>query len=310
MLPEHPTSGYCDLQGRRPTIEDFHSIHLKHDHQFYGMFDGHTGNLASKFAASELYGELMRRLPNLENMLTTSKSEGEGVIGDEKYSWKEDIRINITQAFEYVHDQFLDRITTMTSPIVEVGTAPNMDQSGTTATAILVTDNMIIAATLGDSRAIISHSSKNPWKDFPSVSAVQFSIDHVASHPTERDLVIERGGFVSASGGIPRVNGILAVTRSIGDADLAPVLSREPHVLVLDRSEIRELCGSLASDGLWDVMSNQEAVDMVVDIILRENMEMYDAADGPFQEAAERLAVEAYVRGSTDNIGVCVVAVD
>ena len=175
----------------------------------------------------------MRRLPNLENMLTTSKSEGEGVIGDEKYSWKEDIRINVTQAFEYVHDQFLDRITTMTSPIVEVGTAPNMDQSGTTATAILVTNNMIIAATLGDSRAVISsspstakskensdssrssssHSSKNPWKDFPSVSAVQFSIDHVASHPTERDLVIERGGSVSASGGIPRVNGIVRLSR-------------------------------------------------------------------------------------------------
>ena len=107
-------------------------------------------------------------------------------------------------------------------------------------------------------------------------------------------------------------------------------------------------------------MSNQEAVDMVVDIILREqNIELYDdniddakeittipsssdnknnndknnsnsnkhhdidtgvyyynddheaadAAGGPFQEAAERLAVEAYVRGSTDNIGVCVVAI-
>jgi serine/threonine protein kinase len=42
MLPEHPTSGYCDLQGRRPTIEDFHSIHLHPDHQFYGIFDGHS----------------------------------------------------------------------------------------------------------------------------------------------------------------------------------------------------------------------------------------------------------------------------
>ena len=85
-------------------------------------------------------------------------------------------------------------------------------------------------------------------------------------------------------------------------------------------------------------MSNQEAVDMVVDIILRHNEALaasfqpgdttrevalfpsYDDIDddddddegsgGPFQESAERLAVEAYVRGSTDNIGVCVVAID
>jgi serine/threonine protein kinase len=42
MLPAHPTSGYCDLQGRRRTIEDFHSIHLNSSMQFYAIFDGQS----------------------------------------------------------------------------------------------------------------------------------------------------------------------------------------------------------------------------------------------------------------------------
>ena len=68
---------------------------------------------------------------------------------------------------------------------------------------------------------------------------------------------------------------------------------------------------------------------MVVDVILKHNeahnrevallprssshsddIENEEENGGPFQESAERLAVEAYVRGSTDNIGVCVIAID
>jgi len=36
MLPTHDRYGYCDIQGRRRTIEDFHSVNLFHDNQFYG----------------------------------------------------------------------------------------------------------------------------------------------------------------------------------------------------------------------------------------------------------------------------------
>ena len=40
-------------------------------------------------------------------------------------------------------------------------------------------------------------------------------------------------------------------------------------------------------------------------------VEVLDKNEGsPFQGAAERLAQEAYVRGSSDNIGVCVVAIE
>jgi len=129
------------------------------------------------------------------------------------------------------------------------------------------------------------------------------------------------------------------VSRSLGDANLAHFLSRHPHVVAMSRKEVKEQCGIqlqngqqerkdkhaldeisvttmpcfivLASDGLWDVMSNQEAVDMVVQVIRKYDPDHGISWEdgGAFQEAAQRLTEEAYVRGSTDNIGVCVVAI-
>lgn len=64
------------------------------------------------------------------------------------------------------------------------------------------------------------------------------------------------------------------------------------------------------ADGLWDVMSNQEVNDMVL-----QGMDEFDPSHGitweeggAYQEAAQMLTHQAYIRGSSDNIGVCVVA--
>jgi serine/threonine protein phosphatase PrpC len=73
MLPNHPTSGYCDIQGRRRVIEDFHSIRLKKNHQFYGIFDGHNGTLASKYASSFLYNHIIARMQDVDERIRLLK---------------------------------------------------------------------------------------------------------------------------------------------------------------------------------------------------------------------------------------------
>jgi serine/threonine protein phosphatase PrpC/serine/threonine protein kinase len=290
LLPAHPFSGYCDIQGRRRTIEDFHSIHLHSAHQFYGVFDGHTGNLAAKFAASTFYELIHDRLSALK-------------LSSSQHDWKKMAEIALVQVFDEIHVNFLSAAST--APSV-------MDQSGTTATVLYVNDDIIVVANVGDSRAVLSS-----WDD-GVFRAIPLTIDHVASDPAELNLVKNRGGEITSNGGIDRVNGTLAITRSIGDAALAPLLSRIPHVNVASRKDLKEACGDfsgnsapcfivLASDGLWDVLSNQEAIDMVAEVL--NSFTLWQETNA-FQEAAQRLTHEAYVRGSTDNIGVCVVALE
>lgn len=54
-----------------------------------------------------------------------------------------------------------------------------------------------------------------------------------------------------------RVQGVLAVSRAIGDVNLKPYVTCDPeitlHTITPDDQYI-----ILASDGLWDVMSNEE----------------------------------------------------
>ena len=147
---------------------------------------------------------------------------------------------------------------------------------------------------------------------------MQLTVDHVASCPKEQGEVIERGGFISKSGGIDRVNGSLAVSRSLGDVKLAPYLSQIPHVLALTKDEAIHMCRNdqsipsldnhdvpcfiiVASDGLWDVVDNREAVEFVTEVLRGEK--------ASYQTAAQLLTQEAYVRGSSDNIGVLIVAI-
>lgn len=161
--------------------------------------------------------------------------------------------------------------------------ADNLGEGGSTAvTAILINYQKLVVANLGDSRAVICKNGK----------AKQLSIDHEPDR--EREAIENRGGFVvNFNGDVPRVDGQLAMARSFGDKNLKDHLSSEPDVTVEMIDDSTEFI-ILASDGLWQVMSNQEATDAIRNI------------KDP-RSAAKRLTQEALTRNSTDDISCVVV---
>jgi len=120
--------------------------------------------------------------------------------------------------------------------------------------------------------------------------AIQITSDHRSDLDSELNAVRERGGFVTETG---RVNGILSVTRSLGDVDLHPAISWTPDVFSIKLTGESEFL-ILACDGFWDVISNEDAVAFI-----------RDEVDAKF--AATKLRDFAYSAGSTDNISVVVV---
>ncbi|EPS58070.1 hypothetical protein M569_16747, partial [Genlisea aurea] len=160
----------------------------------------------------------------------------------------------------------------------------DLGRGGSTAvTAIVVDGKELWVANVGDSRAVVCHDGGN---------ADQLTVDHEPQ--TERRRIERQGGFVTAiPGDVPRVDGQLAVARTFGDGNLKRHLSSEPDFRSL-RIESNTEFVILASDGLWKVMNNEEAVNLVRNI------------KDP-QVAARHLTAEALARKSKDDISCIVI---
>lgn len=159
----------------------------------------------------------------------------------------------------------------------------DLGRGGSTAvTAILINGRKLLIANVGDSRAVLSRGGQ----------AIQMTIDHEPNR--ERGSIENKGGFVSnIPGDVPRVNGQLAVSRAFGDKSLKSHLRSDPDIRHTDIDPNCEIL-ILASDGLWKVMDNQEAVDIARKI------------KDP-QKAAKHLTAEALRRESKDDISCVVV---
>lgn len=180
-----------------------------------------------------------------------------------------DAQAAITEAFEATDAQYLKEHALIRD-------------DGCTAVVAVLLGQRLLVANVGDSRAVLARGGK----------AVPMSVDHKPNMREER-LRIERAGGMVAWAGTWRVAGVLAVSRAFGDRPLKRFIIPTPDI----QEEVlthKDDCVILATDGVWDVVTNQEAVTLASSIP--------DA-----QRAARCLVEEAYARGSLDNISCVVV---
>ncbi|BAU00638.1 hypothetical protein VIGAN_10224900 [Vigna angularis var. angularis] len=169
--------------------------------------------------------------------------------------------------------------------------------TGSTAAVVVVGKKEIVVANCGDSRSVLCRGGV----------AIALSRDHKPDRSDERERIEAAGGRVINWNG-SRVLGVLATSRSIGDHSMKPFVISEPETMVYERTECDEFV-VVASDGLWDVVSNKFVCEVVRSCLhgqIKRNLKEETVVSNA-TEAASLLAELAMARGSKDNISVIVI---
>lgn len=190
---------------------------------FFAVYDGHGGDRIAKYTGDNLY-----------KLITKEPEFHKGNFG------------------KALQNTFL-----ATDREILEDNELKLDQSGCTATTVLLNSKKIVCANAGDSRTVLSVNG----------SAKPLSYDHKPNNEGEHARICAAGGFVD----IGRVNGNLALSRAIGDfdfkksTDLPPeeqIVTAFPDIIEHDITENDEFV-VLACDGIWDCLSSQQVVEVV-----------------------------------------------
>lgn len=165
-------------------------------------------------------------------------------------------------------------------------------RGGTCCVTALTWNGNLVVSNAGDCRAVISRGGV----------AEALTSDHRPSRGDEKHRIETLGGYVDCCRGVWRIQGSLAVSRGIGDSHLKQWVIAEPETNVLKIQPEHEFL-ILASDGLWDKVNNQEAVDMARSSCINGGISNKPA----LLAACKRLADLSVSRGSADDISVMLV---
>eukprot|EP00804_Cyclotella_cryptica_P002389 CCRYP_004091-RB/>CCRYP_004091-RB protein AED:0.04 eAED:0.04 QI:951/1/1/1/1/1/2/264/406 len=210
---------------------------------------------------------------------------------------------------------------------------PGLDEedSGTTAIVVLLTPKWIVCANAGDSRAIYSRSNHRSVPlsydhkpdDEDEERRIREAGGYVSAGRVEGDLAVSRGlgdfrfkemnVVMSGSAGEnrDRRNIILDDQNVVvvsGDNDATPPATRKPgdqkvspvpDIIVQNRDENEDEFIVIACDGIWDVQTNQECVQMVAEI--------FAEGESDVGLVCEEILDLCLIKGSKDNMTAAVI---
>ncbi|KAL9224238.1 hypothetical protein vseg_000298 [Gypsophila vaccaria] len=317
--------GFTSICGRRPEMEDafatvqnFQRVPVKmlmgenvfngasdtlsQIAHFYGVYDGHGGCQVANYCRERLHLALAEEIEVIKKAIITGSSEGNMQQQWERAFSRSFQKVDAEVGGAVQRDPAGDPAGT--SSVAAASTeAIAPDTVGSTAVVAIVCPTHIIVGNCGDSRAVLCRGK----------APMPLSVDHKPDRKDEWDRIEAAGGKVFQWNGY-RVFGVLAMSRSIGDRYLKPSIIPDPEVTIVQRTK-EDDCLILASDGLWDVLTNEEACEAARRRILlwhKKNgtnaiLDRGKGVDLAAQAAADYLAKLALQKGSKDNITIVVV---
>ncbi|GKV05074.1 hypothetical protein SLEP1_g17117 [Rubroshorea leprosula] len=256
-----PVFGMMSIAGRSREMEDTVSVRtnlcrpeMNHSRpvHFFAVYDGHGGAHVAASCKERMHVFVEEELMRVEFTDEKERGENGSSVGEENEGkW----RTAMKRSFER-----MDEVAMNTCACGSVGYrcgchSMEVALGGSTAVVVLLTDEHILVANCGDSRAVLCRAGK----------AIPLSFDHKPDRSDELERIKGVGGRVIFLNGA-RVEGILAMSRAIGDKYLKPVVTSEPEITFTKR-EPQDECLILASDGLWDVLSSDLACEVALECL-------------------------------------------
>lgn len=234
---------------------------LPQNADYFAVFDGHNGDECAVYCANDLHGTLSKHLEATLPAATSASSSSASTRNVTANTIMQSFKAAFTEC-----NQALEK---------------SKKTGGTTAVVALFLEKDLWVANSGDSRAVLCRHKK----------AHRVTVDHKPHLPQERERIVRSGGVVMNG----KITGSLTVSRALGDNSYKPHVTCEPDVFGpfnFTDPDCQFLI--LACDGLWDVVDDEEAVQIALD-----SNDPHDAAVKLREKAKEKL--------SRDNISVLVV---